>query len=671
MSANSPWSHGHYWTLRDGVDKGRKEFRGDWENLQRPGLSPDYIEQRYERVDLAFEHSDWIPTVAAQALIRNNRPLLAYIGGKPSAFTSKDHNFYPGDALEKQLIVINNSRETVRANCEWSLGLPRTVEGERQVTILTGEQQRIALRFQLPTALAPGKYELSATFKFSNGQTQKDCFSVHVLPRLPVPRAVGKIALFDPKRKTGKLLNGMGLRYRPVDATADLSAYDILIVGKSALTVEGPAPDIARVRDGLKVLMFEQTSDVLEKRFGFRAVEYGLRWVFKRVSEHPLLVGTEAEHLRNWHGEATILPARLDYKLNPRFNGAPTVNWCGIPVTRLWRCGNRGNVASVLIEKPARGDFLPILDGGYSLQYSPLMEYREGRGMVLFCQMDVTGRTEIDPAAETLARNILQYVSAWQPAPRRQAVYVGDPAGKKHLESAGVSLVSYDGGSLSADQVLVVGPGGGQKLARDAAAVADWLKAGGNLLAIGLDEQETNVFLPLKVRMKEAEHIATYFEPFGVNSLLSGVGPADVHNRDPRKLPLVSAGATTIGNGVLTRAKNVNIVFCQLAPWQFDHKKGQYGSDRDDPFSSALPQPRGRIQGREAVAGRPLYGCAGRVGRPLPILPLVAVNCESTAAFARFSAGCHKQNDALLKKELDESGRQDLNLRPSLRDALA
>ena len=80
----------------------------------------------------------------------------------------------------------------------------------------------------------------------------------------------------------------------------------------------------------------------------------------------------------------------------------PQVKWCGIPVTRLWRAGNRGNVASVLIEKPARGDFMPILDGGFGLQFSPLLEYREGKGMMLFCQMDVTGRTESDPAAETL-----------------------------------------------------------------------------------------------------------------------------------------------------------------------------------------------------------------------------------------------------------------------------
>jgi hypothetical protein len=383
----------------------------------------------------------------------------------------------------------------------------------------------------------------------------------------------GKIALFDPTRETAKLLSGMGIRYRPVNAKDDLSSYDILIVGKSALTVEGQAPDIARVRNGLKVLMFEQTSDVLEKRLGLRVAKYGLRWVFRRVPDHPLLAGIEAEHLRNWRGEATILPARLKYELSPRFNGAPTIRWCDIPVTRLWRCGNRGNVASVLIEKPARGDFLPILDGGYSLQYSPLMEYRQGKGMVLFCQMDITGRTEDDPAGETLARNILRYVSTWQPAPRREVVFVGDSAGRQHLESAGISLNSYDGANLSADQVLVVGPGGGQRLATDAATIAKWLKAGGNLLAVGLNEQQVNAFLPLKVRTKEAEHIAAYFEPFAFNSLLAGIGPADVHNREPRELPLVSAGAAVIGDGVLAKAENANVVFCQLAPWQFDYKK--------------------------------------------------------------------------------------------------
>ena len=51
-----------------------------------------------------------------------------------------------------------------------------------------------------------------------------------------------------------------------------------------------------------------------------------------------------------------------------------------------------------------------------------------------------------------------------------------------------------------------------------------------------------------------------------------GIGPADVHSREPRKIPLISAGAKIIGDGVLAKAENLNIVFCQLVPWQFDRK---------------------------------------------------------------------------------------------------
>jgi hypothetical protein len=564
LSANSPWIHGLFWKQREGLDRSRRELATDWDNLQRPGFSPDYVDEQYERMDLAFERDDWIPLAPAQELIRNNMPLLAYIAGKPERFTSKDHIFRAGEAVEKQLIVINNSRETVTCDCEWSFGLPRAATGSNTVTVETGEQARIPLRFELPAALAPGTYELTMTARFSSGESQSDAFVVHTVPRAQAPTPIGKIALFDPQGETADLLRRIEIACDPVAADADLSGYDILVIGKGALTVDGPGPDISRVPEGLKVCVFEQTPKALEKRLGFRVAAYGLRQVFKRVPDHPVLAGIEIEHLRDWRGEATILPPRLEYERGS--GGPPKIQWCGIDVTRLWRCGCRGNVASALIEKPARGDFLPILDGGFSLQYSPLMEYREGSGMILFCQMDVTSRTETDPAAETLARNIVRYVVECEAAPTRQALYVGDPAGRRHLDFAGIAPGSYDGGEPSADQTLIVGPGGGRQLAGSAAVIGAFLDAGGNLLALGLDEADANAFLPFEVSMKQEEHIASFFEPLGRDSLLTGVGPADVHNRVPRELPLVSAGASVVGNGVLAVAEDANVVFCQLAP---------------------------------------------------------------------------------------------------------
>ena len=577
VSAISPWEHGVFWKLRPDMDRNRRvELRTDWESLQRPGFSPDYLEDRYERMDLAYEPSDWVATPAADAMYRNNRPVLAYLAGKAGRFTSKDHNFLPGETVEKQVIVINNSRETVTAECTWSFGLPQAVTGSKQVTVTTGEQVRNPLRFGLPADLEAGTYVLSANIKFSTGVTQEDRFAVHVMPPMPDTKVAAKIALFDPNGETAERLGTMGVRYQAIDSNADLSGYDLLIIGKAALTPEGSAPDIARVRDGLKVIVFEQTSEALEKRLGFRVQEYGLRNVFKRVPDHPYLAGIDDRHLRDWRGESTILPPILNYEPNDKYNGVPVVRWCGLEVPRLWRSGNRGNVASVLIEKPAIGDFFPIIDGGFSLQYSPLLEYREGKGMVLFCQMDVIGRTEEDPAATRLVRNVLSYVSntPYPVRPTQKALYAGDTVGKHYLEHAGISPGTYQGGEPSPEVVLIVGRGGGKELAKHAPAVARWLKAGGHLLALELDAEEANTFLPVPIRTTKQEHLAAYFKPFGVGSLFAGVGPADVHNRDTRELPLVSHGAKVVAGGVLAQAEDARVVFCQLAPYGFIKSPG-------------------------------------------------------------------------------------------------
>jgi hypothetical protein len=107
-----------------------------------------------------------------------------------------------------------------------------------------------------------------------------------------------------------------------------------------------------------------------------------------------------------------------------------------------------------------------------------------------------------------------------------------------------------------------------------APAIARWLKAGGHLLALELDADQANKFLPVPIRTTMEEHIAAYFETPAAPSPFAGIGPADVHNRDPRKLPLVSGGAEPIGNGVLARAEAANVVFCQLAPYRYVRSPG-------------------------------------------------------------------------------------------------
>jgi beta-galactosidase len=579
LSGNSPWEYGHFWRLRDGVKKARRELPVDWDSLQKPGYSPDYIEPHFDRLDLSYALEDWVPTAAASALLRSNRPLLMYIAGKPAAFTSKDHNAVAGETIEKQIVVVNNSRETVSGTCDWTLNLPLAMKGTLKIRVATGEQARLPLSRTLPEGLPAGRYELNATMKFSNGETQSDTFTFNVLAPIqpaPIPRA---FALFDPKGETATLLERLGVSFQSVAANADLSTFDVLIVGKGALSVGGITPDAAHLRNGARVVLFEQTAEVLEKRFGFRVAEYGLRQAFARIPDHPLLQGLDDEALRDWRGEATTLAPRLKYELNPRFNGAPSVKWCDIDVTRVWRCGNHGNVASVLIEKPARGDCLPVLDGGYSLQYTPLLECREGESLLLFCQADVCGRTENDPAALHLARNILRYAAAWKPSERKQVLYAGNAAGKNFFEKCGLALTHYGGGPLPANAVLIAAPGCADTLRAQAPAVEAFVKAGGALLALGLTADEANAFLPEKVATKNGEHIAAYFPAQKNASFARGVSPADVHNRDVREFPLLTGGAEALGDGIVAKSEHANVIFCQMTPWTFDYSK-QYNVKR-------------------------------------------------------------------------------------------
>ena len=56
VSANSPWEYARtFWKLRKGLDRRRKELKVDWDNLQKPGFSPDYTAPRQGSMSMDVE----------------------------------------------------------------------------------------------------------------------------------------------------------------------------------------------------------------------------------------------------------------------------------------------------------------------------------------------------------------------------------------------------------------------------------------------------------------------------------------------------------------------------------------------------------------------------------------------------------------------------------------
>ena len=100
LSAFSPWEHGEYWRLRDGVSRApAAAFRQLANACSVPASAPIISIS----VTNGWTWRTIVPigsrTPAAEALLRNNLPLLGYIAGKPEAFTSKDHLFVPGETF--------------------------------------------------------------------------------------------------------------------------------------------------------------------------------------------------------------------------------------------------------------------------------------------------------------------------------------------------------------------------------------------------------------------------------------------------------------------------------------------------------------------------------------------------------------------------------------------
>jgi hypothetical protein len=569
VSAMLPWDQGDFWRRKEGAPSDDIPVETDWTDLQRPGVSPDRLRHAGRYLYSRHPEDDWEPTSIGRTIGRVNMPLLAYLAGRPGDFTEEDHNFLPGETVHKQIVVINDTREPVRCTCRWGLeGRHRVGE----VTVEPGGIHKEPIAVELPADLPPGTHRLHVVAEFEGGGRQDDALDLHVLA--PPPDAAGAegVALYDPAGLTRAELEALGVPFTEVDAGDDVSRYELLIVGREALLATGPAPDISAVREGLKVLVFEQTEQVLQHRLGFRTQVYGLRRVFPRVPDHPALSGLGAEHLRDWRGRATLYPPYMEEAGS--FQSYPHVRWCGFSNSRVWRCGTEGNVATALIEKPMRGDFLPIVDGGFDLQYAPLLECGVGRGRVVFCQMDVTGRSEGDPAARALIAALVRYCAEAPPRTARQVHCAGQGEARRMLERLGAAPTDGDA-PLGEGDLIVVGPDAGLPGER----MAEAARRGANVLLLangeaGLRRAPVPCRWEVRTVMNSRLDLARRGEAF------RGLSCAETHLRNFKDLPLLSEPEPADEHGLLASAElgAGRVVFCQLAPWMFDPE--EFNHDR-------------------------------------------------------------------------------------------
>lgn len=537
-----------------------------------PGLHPDFT----EGFAYAYDQS-WFTSPAAdtykmsslgEAYRKVNADVLAWIAGDPKQFTEQRHLYQPGDTVRKQVIVINDLRRELvgQYDVEAKLGGRVIWSTSGQVKVAPGRQQRDVIEFAIPPDL-----QGAGTIVLSFNGTE-DSFAFDVLPPTPKVTVANGVKLWDPKGDTEQALQRIGVTLPRVEGAIDASVT-CLVIGREALTVEGAAPDVRPLLErGGRVVVFEQSNDVLTRRLGFRTAVPSLRNVFARVANHPLLEGLNDERLRDWNGDATLISPKL--KNLPEFESKyPAGDWLGFRNTRVWKVNNTGQVASVIIEKPQTGDFLPIIDGGFDLQYSPLLLARQGNGEILFCQMDLSARTASDPAADRLLANIVAWTGAPVASRQNKVVYVGDEPTAKFLQSLGATFAPGDLNAVDSG-TCVLGPGvSADQIAR---AMPAFEKSNATYVLLFQSADTLKAFAPILAAAPERLIVDQL--PEQVPEALVGVGPSELHLRARTAIQAIRVAQangwnTDRGAAAGFAVGGAKFVFVQIDPRAFDYSQ--------------------------------------------------------------------------------------------------
>lgn len=483
-------------------------------------------------------------TATGEALRDGYAPELSWIAGPPGAFTRQDHAFFAGEPIQKSAALLNDTDKPQPYTIEWSAesGGSTIGSGNASGKVAVGVPLFVPIELKAPavTAKAEGVLRLKTTI---GDKVIEDSFAFRVWPR-PAPLAIkSPVFLLDPEGTTRAWIVRLGIAASPLPP-GTWPANALVILGRNAIVKTPPIEWTslrtkidALVQGGGRLLIMGQDPEWIRGMSGLRlARPVGRRfWPVPTQSAHPVLAGLDGEDFRDWRGAGTLTdPARTMDLERP----VPVVPRWG------WHLNNTGSVASAALEKPHFGRWTPLLEGDFDLAYTPLMESRVGKGLMVWCGLDLDGRTEVDPSAEILSRRLLNYAAGPLPPipPQTPATYFGGPEGEKLLTAMGLEFTKATA-IPPKPGLLIIGAG---DPTLSAAALDTYAKIGGRVLLLGSAAQNAGFTLAPKT-LGGASIPPAWPEA-------AGLSPSDLRLRSEIELPLLAPGANDVAaNGLLGR----------------------------------------------------------------------------------------------------------------------
>jgi len=555
-----PWDYGYGWDMfwnerrRKGIPDVTQQLK-----LFVPGMRGTVVASAVKGITKPFtpEGTDIYP--AGEALTEANGPTLAWIAGGPEAFTAKDHSFAAGQEVQKQVVLINDERSAREYAYDWQA----TVD-DREIASHSGQGRLepaqtllVPLAFRAPAVVGKAKAEGSIRLSARIGaRRHQDRFAFRVFaPPHPLSETV---TLYDPQGKSRPMLQALGCTVKPWSP----SSRGLIVIGREALSGGPPLPfDLeATVRGGGRVLVLTQDPQWLSRQMGFRVASQLSRRVFAVDREHPLMQDLDAEDLRDWTGQSTLVEA---YPLAELQNPA----WRSPLHGFHW--GNRGALSSAAVEKPHRSGWRPLLQCEFDLAYTPLMELDWGQGRLILCTLDLEDHLALDPAAGLLAGNLIRYAAAAPQQPRAQrTLLLGDEQDRKLLDLLGVVYAASPRIEPQAELLIL-----GRQVKYNESQLRQYLQQGGHVLLLARSGSAAG----LGVTLGQSRSFAGSLQ-VPAWAQCRGLGVSDLHWRSETAAWLVKGGAEVGAEGLLGRLREGNgvAVFCQIDPERLEADSKTY-----------------------------------------------------------------------------------------------
>jgi len=497
------------------------------------------------------------------ALKDNNGPTLAWIAGPAGAYTAKDHHFRTGRQIDKQIVLLNDTRRGQDFTATWTAVVEgkEVGKGTQRGRLEVTQTRFIPIRIVAPAVEAGGKADGQVTLTAAIGETKhQDTFAFRVFGEDRPGK--GEIAIVHPDGMTSKMLANLGYTTRIWDG----AAAPLVVVGRNALKKNGAIGTRleAHVRAGGRAIVFAQDPKWMAQALGWRVCPHVSRRVFPMNS--AVSGGIDADDLRDWTGSSTLIEAY------PRYQGNYLKGNEGDQPYAGWHWGNRGGVTSAAIEKPHRSGWRPLLECEFDLAYTPLMELDYGKGRLIVCSLDLEDHMVADPAAQRMAVRVVEYALHCPLSPRAgKVVYLGGAAGAAWLDRIGVSHQRSAALDAGAD-LLLIGP----DAAIDPAALRAYLDKGGKAFFLPRSQADGGLGTtlgPAGARFAGSLSVPNWPEAKGLSA-------SDLRWRSYLDTPprVLTAGADIGADGLIGRkavGKGVAI-FCQVAPDRFGADEKTY-----------------------------------------------------------------------------------------------